>query len=300
MFGINFAKKYLFPSIYFNQTIKISQMNISIKQIFVFVLATLFILPQSLIAFNPTDAKEIVFVISYEGLKNPKRVAAAKHKNSVIKKAVKKYWDAGMTCKFMIEKEAYKYARKNKGTLVGEFLINVTIKTGIGHGSSEGVFDIRDAKTKKILTVRLPAEMLDEADLAYALLHSQFMLRNLDKFKKPSKELPQKYGHLLKKKTLLVSEENMSKHFTKADLEKIYPHDVKVVSENELKEAILNKDDQHLVLYEASEGGNTTSGTYPFWNIYQPSDGVVVTRHAGNIKGLSADDFKVFIKRTSK
>jgi len=264
------------------------------------VMAMMYILPQFALAYHSYDAKEIVFVISYEGAKNPKKVAAAKKRNAQIKEAVEEFWNDGMDYKFMIEKEAYKYARKNKGTIVGEFVLNTTIRGGIGHFSSEGVFDIRDGKTRKILSVRLPADNLDDADLAYALMHGQFMLRNLKTFKKPTKELPKKYGHLLKKKTLLVSEENISKRFSKDDLLNIYPHDVKVVSADELKEAILKKDDQYLVLYEASEGGNVTSGTYPYWNIYQPSDGVVVTRHAGNIKGLSKADFNLFIKRTGK
>lgn len=275
-------------------------MKVSIRHSLLLAMAILFLLPKSTFATNPQEAKVIVFVISYEGVKNPKRVAAAKQRNAKIKETVKEFWNSGMETKFMIEKEAYKYARKNKGTLVGEFVLNTTIKGGIGHLSSEGVFDIRDGKTRKILSVRLPAQQLDKADFAYALMHGQFMLKNLNTFKKPTKELPKKYGHLLKKKTLLVSEECMSKKFSKSDLSNVYPYDVKVVSAAELKEAILRKDQYHLVLYEASEGGSVTSGTYPFWNIYQPSDGVVVVRHAGNIKGLSKADIGLFIKRTNK
>ncbi len=272
-------------------------MKCSIKLLLLLVLALVFTFPKITFATNPTnpiDANTIVFVLAWEGFKNPKRVAAAKQKNERIKKAASKFWEEGMDCKFMIEKEAYKYARKNKGTIVGEFVTKLSTQGG------EGTFDIREGNTKKILSVRLPFNKLDHADLAYAMMHGQFMLRNLNTFKKPTKELPQKYGHLLKQKTLLVSEENLSKRFTADDLAKAYPHKVKVVSFEELNEAILTKDDRYLVLYEASEGGNVTTGTYPYWNIYQPSDGVVVARHAGNVKGLSEVDINLFIKRTSK
>ncbi len=251
--------------------------------------------PFNLHAVEGNDFTEVVFVMDYTGHKKPSKNDLAKRFNSGIKQAVKNYWSLEMNYKFMEKKEAYKYIGANKTAIVAE------IERTIESGKSETTMSFRKGKALKLLLeVRLPANAFSEADFAFALMHSQFMYRNMNKWKNPSKELPKEYGHLLKEKTLLVCEASLSKKFNQSDFAALYPHKFEVASREKIDEAILSKDENYLVLYEASDPGNVSNTTYSYWNTYQPNDGVVISRHSGGNKGLSKADVVLILKRTSK
>lgn len=240
---------------------------------------------------------EVVFVLDYTGHKKPSKNELSKRYNERLKHAVQTYWDLDMDYKFMEQKEAYKYIGKNKSAIVAE--IERVIE--LGTQRTETTIAFRKGKMLKLLLeVRLPASTFTEADYAFAIMHSQFMYRNMGKWKKPSKELPKEFGHILKKKTLLVSETSFSKKFTKEDFASQYPNKFEVVTKEKLDDAILTKDDTHLVLYEASDPGNVSNTNYSYWNIYQPNDGVVICRHSGGSKGLSEADVVLILKATSR
>ena len=241
------------------------------------------------------QASEIVFVLAPTDLKNKAKVQMAKDYNTTLKEVIADYWDLDMSYQFMQEKAAYKYSKSAKGIVVGEFETLSQIN-GI---RSETKFNFRDGKNqKKLLSVRLPVYGFGKVDMIYAIMHSQFMYTNLTKFKNPTKELPKVYGHILKEKTLLFAKSNLSNRFSADDLSQVYPYKFKVVSAEEISKAIVNKDEQHLVLYKASESGNVTEANYPYWNIYQPKDGVVIARHGGGSKTLTKADVELFVKRT--
>ncbi len=268
---------------------------ISLTLIFLFISGIGF--PVNLHAEKGSDFTEVVFVMDYTGHKKSSRNELAKKYNDRLKHAVESYWNLDMSYKFMEQKEAYKYVGKNKNAMVAEIVRTITI----GQGKSETTMTFRKGKIlKSILEVRLPANAFTEADYAFAIMHSQFMYINRNRWKKPLKELPKEYGHILKKKTLLISEDYFSKRFTQKDFAGLYPHKFEIVSKEKLDEAILSKDEDHLVLYEASDPGNVSRTTYSYWNIYQPNDGVVITRHSGGNKGLSKSDVVLILKRTSK
>lgn len=272
-------------------------MKFPINSIFIFLLIFSLSNPLDLQAKKAAEFNEIVFVLEYTGHKKPSRNELAKKYNDRLMNAVKKYWSLDMDYKFMEQKEAYKYIGQNKNALVAEIVRNIEL----GSNRSETTMAFRKGKILKlVLEVRLPAGAFTEADYAYSIMHSQFMYRNLNKWKKPSKELPKEFGHILKKKPLLIAETYFSKRFSQKEFGNLYPHKFKVVTKEALEEAILTKDESHLVLYEASDPGNVSNTIYSYWNVYQPNDGLVISRHSGSSKGLSKADVELIVKRTSK
>ena len=272
-------------------------MKFQINSIFIFLLIFGLGNPLDLQAKKGAEFNEIVFVMDYTGHKKSSRNESAKRFNDKLMNAVKKYWSLDMDYKFMEQKEAYKYIGQNKNALVAEVVRNIEL----GSNRTETTMAFRKGKILKlVLEVRLSAADFTEADYAFAVMHSQFMYRNLNKWKNPSKELPKEFGHILKKKTLLVSETYFTKRFTQKEFATLYPHKFEVVTKEKLDETILIKDENHLVLYEASDPGNVSSTTYSYWNIYHPNDGLVISRHSGSDKGLTKADVALIVKRTSK
>ena len=243
-----------------------------------------------------TSFNQIVFVVQAEDKKNIKSNKAAKRYNDKLKAAVKNYWYLDLEYKFMEYKDAYKFVGNNKNALVAEIETKMSTSSG-----PETNLNFRKGKILKLeLQVRLPISPLNDADMAFAIMHTQFMYKNRGKYKKPSKELPREFGHLLKKKTLLVAESCLSRNFSKSDFEKHYPHKFKIISDEQLSQAILDKEDDLLVLYEASDSGIVSNTTYSYWSVYEPNTGVVVSRHSGTDKGLNKADIDLILKRTGK
>ncbi len=195
------------------------------------LLLSLFI-STSLLAQNYQDTEEIVFVIKPTDFKKKAKSDIAKKHNAILKEAVTQYWESNITYKFLEERPAYKYAKTKKGKIIVAELETII---EVGTVRVETNFNFRTHNTSKILSVRLPSMGLEKKDIIYALMHSQFMYKNLTRFKKPSKELPKAYGHLLKEKTLLIAASDLSKGFTETDLKNSYPYEFKVVSDEELR-----------------------------------------------------------------
>ncbi len=272
-------------------------MKTLLNSILLFCFALCSVLPQSLTAQKGETAKEIVFMLAPSDFKKSEKVKKAKEYNAMLKEVLEQYWTLDFPFKLMPRKGIYKYARSGDGIIVAEF----NTMSSVGDIRTETTFDIRKKSEKLLLSVRLPSFGLKKVDIVYAVMHAQFMYKNLYKFKKPTKELPKMYGHILKKKTLLISEDDLSRKLTEADIKNIYPHKFKIVSASEIEDAIFNRDENNVVLYRASDSGIVTEANFPYWNIYQPNDGVVITRHSGGeTKGLSKADVVLFVKRTSQ
>lgn len=142
-------------------------------------------------------------------------------------------------------------------------------------------------------------------DFVYSLLTAQFMVRGVQKEsiirESAWTQSPEAAGVRLNSKTLLIGEEAMGV-ISHNELKALYPFEFKIVSEDRLQQAILERDTRHLVLYIRKQSDDFTF--HPSKMIYDPTDGAILAysfsmvgkKYVGTEEKLIAQDLKKFKK----
>lgn len=144
-----------------------------------------------------------------------------------------------------------------------------------------------------------------QTDFVYSLLTAQFVIRAAqdERIVRESAwtQSPEAAGSRLSSKVLLISEEAMGQ-ISHNDIKALYPFEFKIVSEEELQKAILERDTRKLVLYIRKQNDDFTY--HPSKMIYDPSDGAILAysfpmvgkKYKGSEHKLIAQDLKKFKK----
>ncbi|MEL6250375.1 MAG: hypothetical protein AAFR87_00075 [Bacteroidota bacterium] len=158
-----------------------------------------------------------------------------------------------------------------------------------------------DTKVVRLFSSANPAE----PDFVYALLTAQFVIRGVQKERIIREsawiQSPQAAGARLDSKVLMISKEAMGQ-ITPNELKSLYPFEFKIVSEKQLRQAILQRDTRHLVLYIRKQSDDFTY--HPSKMIYDPTDGAILAysfplvgkKYIGTEEKLIAQDLKKFSK----
>jgi hypothetical protein len=174
---------------------------------------------------------------------------------------------------------------------------------------SNGVYGFTiDRKPFNAFALKLHLENdLSKADFMYAIMTTQFIYKNADKFRKTFilDEAAENFGKSLTEKTLLIDKEHLTK-ITEAEIARAYKYKFKIVDKATIDEAIVKRDPTVLVLYR-SEILWSTGSKQPIKIIYQPVDGALVSYSQskfsfGNVglrTNLVAKDFTDFVERAN-
>jgi len=157
------------------------------------------------------------------------------------------------------------------------------------------------SKVVRIFSSSTPSE----PDFVYSLLTAQFVVRGVqeERIIRESAwiQSPEAAGARLSGKTLLIGEKAMGE-ISHNELKSLYPYEFKIVSEEKLQQAILERDTRHLVLYIRKQCDAFTY--HPSKMIYDPTDGAILAysfplvgkKYIGTEEKLIAQDLKKFQK----
>lgn len=219
-----------------------------------------------------------------------------------LKEVVEKNWRFSTPLNIVTRKELNQYPRK-RNVLILKYDYN--FKPGY-----RKVYELRVLPKKSVattlVTIYLNGE-LNKVNLTYSINALKHIFKSSNKYYDKTKffhatnaaETTAKiYGNILKAKTLLINEDLIKSEKFNDDISTYYDYDVKVVSKEEIEEAILKKDREHLVLYRGVVVGESSTnndfvkkqpGTDNrrrmdvafHWYVYQPNDGALVAYSFG-------------------
>ena len=215
---------------------------------------------------------------------------------------VANYW-MDKNYKILTKEEARKLIKQGENGVLAEFQGCYYTSTRNGFYSATSNRFIMEYKGKAILTI-LIEDNISKADVVYAFRQVQFIIKNRLKFKKSYvwSESASLYGDLLKKKTLLISKNDIRENKIE-EIKEVYPYNILIVDEAEKTEKILSGDEKYLTINYGNylwSDGKTSS----FKILYSISDGTIVSFSMPQVSfgGLSSShllkvkDFKNFIK----
>ena len=220
-----------------------------------------------------------------------------------VESVMKEYWYLDLPYKVMTFKQYKKYKK-------GKKILGLKISNDkVFNGDSSYELNMLNHMTQSIVTIYLDGEP-DEVGLTYGINACQKLYAESNKISHKGKKFKggdsakmtaQMLGSVLGKKTLLVSNRYLPKGGKNLNFSASYPHDIKVVTEEEIGKSIMDKDENHLILYRSimvREQGTMEINFYN-WYVYQPSDGsFVAVSKPKHVPGFTSAVLKEIVKST--
>lgn len=219
-------------------------------------------------------------------------LAGVKENNTILKRVFQEHWTFTDEVQYMTPGEFKDLDKKKRrgytkvvlgvNTLSDEIVENGQSVLWGTSGSFSDIGLIHDAwvATDRVVNVHLPYLSSTEADLVWAVQQMQnFMnaqLNGMDAEDYVEYSL-EEYGDQLKSKTLFIDKNDLSKGMTERQLKRSYPYEVKVVSRNEIDEAIMQADAEVLVLKLLPVEVTTSSSTSMTEDPNSPGNGIYKT-----------------------
>jgi len=247
--------------------------------------------------------------------------------NQILKRAFQNHWTFTDKVEYMTQSEfkdldkkvrrGYTKVALGVNTLSDEIVENGQSVVWGTHSSYSDIGLIHDAfiATDRVVNVHLPYLSSTEADLVWAVQQMQnFMNARLDGMDAEDyvEYSLEEYGAQLKKKTLLIDENDLDEKLTERQLKRYYPNEVRVVSRNEIDKAVMEADPEVLILKLLPVEVTTSSSNSMTEDPNAPSNGMhkTYTTRYEKTEGLfynhlitSAEDGKIvsghFIKTLS-
>jgi len=214
------------------------------------------------------------------------------NQNNALRNAIEKYWTFCVIDTFMMKSDAFALAKKEPEKWA---VIDIALKVeyenyggwqtnpkaaGADH-SPTGIFRhpvdqykytpnqfaatneyclMRLYAPERIFSVGLPRKLVTQADAIYGVKQIQYMLNELAKDAKSESNdwLDECHGEALKTKTLLINKDDVDEDMTEADMKVAYKYPFRIVSQDEIDDAILKETADvavvHLINTEGSRG----------------------------------------------
>ena len=225
--------------------------------------------------------------------------ALYEQQEQLLKNVLTEYWHLADSYKILPQKKAEDFVKKHKKRALFVELYDNSSHNELFTSINRLSLSMPSVKRGKILEVFLAGGELSQIDLIYGIKVLQFAYENGEQFsgRKPFKVLSKKYGHLLKEKVLLIGEDQLSKNLTKAIIIKNYLYPFKIVPNEIMEKAIINKNKDHLVIYKAENLISTS--VLPSWTIYNPEAGTVISNSTHSpplIAGSHSKEDKMYAK----
>ncbi len=230
------------------------------------------------------DYSEMVFIL-------PSKDEAI---NATFKEAVNEYYKLDIKSSFMGKKEAYKYWRKSKRTVL---LAEIKRDFDMERMLTETEFDLIGKKRIMKLYLKDAALGMDKSDFLYCVNLMQYIINNVSKLKNSNilKDTPKLNGNRLKSKTLLVREAQIKNIDSFGE---IYPYPYKVVDLATYNELVLSQNKDYLYLYQAHKAGDVSAVLYTEWRIVDASDGALISGcSSGTAHQLGKKEMGLLLKK---
>lgn len=247
--------------------------------------------------------------------------------NNTLKKAIEKHWSFNKNIKYLPLSEAEELMKKNRNEYAilrfSKYTDYEVTKLGAGWSRdvSQGIASpnyvykpeiryrrpVNEIMTviiempSTIVSVNLPNIYVSEADAVYGIKQMDYILNKLYKNDKTRFRdiIEECNGNILKKKTLLLCEDDLHKNLNDEAIRNIYPHKFKIASIEEINKAIIEQSDDFVIIQIVSVQGGKKNVNVHF--LYETNTGktvgLVAPSIAFGIKGTGLIKYNERIKK---